>query len=198
MLSTCARWTEAGRKVETAIARPLLHCPPPVDAACDAVVGRVCGRRAKVLAGRTRRPGVAIAEGSGSSERRRRRVVAAAWPREPLASTGCLRGGAPMRRFARRQSARGQSINYILSSPGICGGWGRPLSHRFHTGTAVFRVAAELGRACFKLERLGHKLATLSKGNPSIFFVQVSSYFLFWVNRKLVLATLPAPDSMCM
>ena len=48
-----------------------------------------------------------------------------------------------------------------------------PISHAFHTGTAVFRVAAELGRACFKLERLGHKLATLSKGNPSIFFVQV-------------------------
>ena len=27
---TCARRTEAGRKVETAIARPLLYCPPPV------------------------------------------------------------------------------------------------------------------------------------------------------------------------
>ena len=173
MLSTCARWTEAGRKVETAIARPLLHCPPPVDAACDAVVGRVCGRRAKVLAGRTRRPGVAIAEGSGSSERRRRRVVAAAWPREPLASTGCLRGGAPMRRFASIPSAIHQ---YILSSPGICGGGQTPISHAFHTGTAVFRVAAELGRACFKLERLGHKLATLSKGNPSIFFVQVRTF----------------------
>ena len=72
-----------------------------------------------MLAGRTRRPGVAIAEGSGSSERRRRRVVAAAWPREPLASTGCLRGGAPMRRFASIPSAIHQ---YILSSPGICGG----------------------------------------------------------------------------
>ena len=52
--------------------------------------------------------------------------------------------------------------------------WGR---HRFHTqftqGQRFFWVAAELGRACFKLERLGHKLATLSKGNPSIFFVQV-------------------------
>ena len=49
-----------------------------------------------MLAGWTRQPGVAVAEGSGSSERRRRRVVAAAWPREPLASTGCF-GGAPMR-----------------------------------------------------------------------------------------------------
>ena len=43
-----------------------------------AMLSSVCGRRAKVLAGWTpRRPGVAIAEGSGSSERRRRRVVAA-------------------------------------------------------------------------------------------------------------------------
>ena len=59
------------------------------------------------------------------SRRARARVSAAGdaslrpWPREPLASTGCLRGGAPMRRFAAIPSAIHQ---YILSSPGICGG----------------------------------------------------------------------------
>ena len=51
-----------------------------------------------MLAGRTRRPGVAIAEGSGSSERRRRRVVAA------VAAPSAIH-------------------QYILSSAGICGGW---------------------------------------------------------------------------
>ena len=77
-----------------------------------------------MLAGRTRRPGVAIAEGSGSSERRRRRVVAAAWPREPLASTGCLRGGAPMRRL--RNPVGNPSVHIELS--GHLWWWGRPLS----------------------------------------------------------------------
>ena len=37
VLSTCARRTEAGRKVETADRSSI--APPPVDAACDAVVG---------------------------------------------------------------------------------------------------------------------------------------------------------------
>ena len=55
----------------------LLTAPPWSPAGGRRVQSSVCGRRAQGLAGRTRRPGVAIAEGSGSSERRRRRVVAA-------------------------------------------------------------------------------------------------------------------------
>ena len=51
-----------------------------------------------MLAGRTRRPGVAVAEGSGSSERRRRRVVAAVAVRATCID-GLLTGGAPMRRL---------------------------------------------------------------------------------------------------
>ena len=45
-----------------------------------------------MLAGRTRRPGVAVAEGSGSSERRRRRVVAAVAARATCID-GLLTGG---------------------------------------------------------------------------------------------------------
>ena len=55
----------------------LLTAPPWSPAGGRRVQSSVCGRRAQGLAGRTRRPGVAVAEGSGSSERRRRRVVAA-------------------------------------------------------------------------------------------------------------------------
>ena len=55
----------------------LLTAPPLSPAGGRRVQSSVCGRRAQGLAGRTRRPGVAVAEGSGSSERRRRRVVAA-------------------------------------------------------------------------------------------------------------------------
>ena len=62
------------------------------------MLSSVCGRRAQVLAGRTRRPGVAVAEGSGSSERCRRRVVASVAARDTCID-GLLTGGAPMRRL---------------------------------------------------------------------------------------------------
>ena len=59
------------------------------------MLSSVCGRRAKVLAGWTRRPGVAIAEGSSSSERRRRRGrCGRGRASHLLVSTGCLRRGA--------------------------------------------------------------------------------------------------------
>ena len=56
-----------------------------------------------MLAGRTRRPGVAIAEGSGSSERRRRRVVAAVAARATCID-GLLTGRGANEVLARRQS----------------------------------------------------------------------------------------------
>ena len=55
----------------------LLTAPPWSPAGGRRVQSSVCGRRAQGLAGRTRRPGAAVAEGSGSSERRQRLVVAA-------------------------------------------------------------------------------------------------------------------------
>ena len=58
-----------------------------------------------MLAGRTRRPGVAVAEGSGSSERRRRRVVAAVAARATCID-GLLTGGGANEALARRQSIR--------------------------------------------------------------------------------------------
>ena len=76
----------------------LLTAPPWSPAGGRRVQSSVCGRRAQGLAGRTRRPGVAVAEGSGSSERRRRRVVAAVAARATCID-GLLRGGAPMRRL---------------------------------------------------------------------------------------------------
>ena len=76
----------------------LLTAPPWSPAGGRRVQSSVCGRRAQGLAGRTRRPGVAVAEGSGSSERRRRRVVAAVAARATCID-GLLTGGAPMRRL---------------------------------------------------------------------------------------------------
>ena len=76
----------------------LLTAPPWSPAGGRRVQSSVCGRRAQGLAGRTRRPGVAVAEGSGSSERRRRRVVAAVAARATCID-GLLRGGAPMIRL---------------------------------------------------------------------------------------------------
>ena len=70
----------------------LLTAPPLSPAGGRRVQSSVCGRRAQVLAGRTRRPGVAVAEGSGSSERRRRRVVAAVAARATCID-GLLTGG---------------------------------------------------------------------------------------------------------
>ena len=72
-----------------------------------------------MLAGRTRRPGVAVAEGSGSSERRRRRVVAAVAVRATCID-GLLTGGKAMRR-ERRQSIRIELCGHLWW-------WGRPLS----------------------------------------------------------------------
>ena len=58
-----------------------------------------------MLAGWTRRPGVAIAEGSGSSERRRRRVVAAVAVRATCIDGLLTRyGGGANEALARRQS----------------------------------------------------------------------------------------------
>ena len=72
-----------------------------------------------MLAGWTpRRPGVAIAEGSGSSERRRRRVVAAVAARATCID-GLLTGRGANEALRQIPSAIHQ---YILSSPGICGG----------------------------------------------------------------------------
>jgi len=77
----------------------LLTAPPWSPAGGHRVQSSVCGRRAQGLAGRTRRPGVVVAEGSGSSERRRRRVVAAVAARATCID-GLLTGrGAPMRRL---------------------------------------------------------------------------------------------------
>ena len=113
VLSTCARRTEAGRKVETADRSSIV----PRRWTPSAVIGM--RRRAQVLAGRTRRPGVAVAEGSGSSERRRRRVVAAVAARATCIDGLLREGGAPMR-LARRQSIRIELCWHLW--------WGRPLS----------------------------------------------------------------------
>ena len=80
----------------------LLTAPPWSPAGGHRVQSSVCGRRAQGLAGRTRRPGVAVAEGSGSSERRRRRVVAAVAARATCID-GLLRGGGANETLARRQ-----------------------------------------------------------------------------------------------
>ena len=73
-----------------------------------------------MLAGRTRRPGVAVAEGSGSSERRRRRVVAAVAARATCID-GLLTGG---------NEACPSAIHPYLIEIELCGHlwWGRPLS----------------------------------------------------------------------
>ena len=75
----------------------LLTAPPWSPAGGRRVQSSVCGRRAQGLAGRTRRPGVAVAEGSGSSERRRRRVVAAVAARATCID-GLLTGGGKLLR----------------------------------------------------------------------------------------------------
>ena len=98
----------------------LLTAPPLSPAGGRRVQSSVCGRRAQVLAGRTRRPGVAVAEGSGSSERRRRRVVAAVAARATCID-GLLTGG---------NEACPSAIHPYLIEIELCGHlwWGRPLS----------------------------------------------------------------------
>ena len=99
----------------------LLTAPPLSPAGGRRVQSSVCGRRAQGLAGRTRRPGVAVAEGSGSSERRRRRVVAAV-----AARATCIDGLLTGRGGANETLARRQSIRVELC--GHLWWWGRPLS----------------------------------------------------------------------
>ena len=98
----------------------LLTAPPWSPAGGRRVQSSVCGRRAQGLAGRTRRPGVAVAEGSGSSERRRRRVVAAVAARATCID-GLLTGG---------NEACPSAIHPYLIEIELCGHlwWGRPLS----------------------------------------------------------------------
>ena len=81
-------------------------CPPGPTAGGRRVKSWVGGGGAQGLAGRTRRPGVAVAEGSGSSERRQRLVVAAVAARATCID-GLLTGrGGANETLARRQSIR--------------------------------------------------------------------------------------------